>query len=89
MSGVCAAISSARNGAKTALVQNRPVLGGNASSEIRVSINGAGRHEGFRNAMESGIILELLLRNKRVESAVFIQCNGFSNMGNGIRRKEY
>ena len=66
MSGVCAAVSSARNGAKTALVQNRPVLGGNASSEIRVSINGAGRHEGFRNAMESGIILELLLRNKRV-----------------------
>lgn len=66
MSGVCAAVSSARNGAKTALIQNRPVLGGNASSEIRVSINGAGRHEGFRNAMESGVILELLLRNKRV-----------------------
>ncbi len=66
MSGVCAAISSARNGAKTVLVQNRPVLGGNASSEIRVSINGAGRHDGFKNAMESGVILELLLRNKKV-----------------------
>ncbi|MFI3205932.1 MAG: FAD-dependent oxidoreductase [Clostridia bacterium] len=66
MSGVCAAISSARNGARTVLVQNRPVLGGNASSEVKVSVNGAGRHIGFRNAMESGVILELLMRNKKI-----------------------
>ncbi|MFI3238485.1 MAG: FAD-dependent oxidoreductase [Lachnospiraceae bacterium] len=68
MSGVCAAISAARNGAKTVLVQNRPVLGGNASSEVKVSVNGAGRHIGFRNAMESGVILELLMRNKYINS---------------------
>ena len=34
--GVCAAIASARLGLKVALIQDRPVLGGNASSEIRV-----------------------------------------------------
>ena len=66
MSGVCAAISSARNGAKTVLIQNRPVLGGNASSEVKVSIDGAGRHIGFKNAVESGVILELIMKNKKV-----------------------
>ncbi|WP_029487713.1 FAD-dependent oxidoreductase [Candidatus Epulonipiscium viviparus] len=65
MSGVCAAISAARNGVKTALVHNRPVLGGNASSEVKVSINGAGRIGNFQHAMESGIILEILLKNKK------------------------
>ncbi|MBR4616903.1 MAG: FAD-dependent oxidoreductase, partial [Kiritimatiellae bacterium] len=34
--GTCAAVSAARRGLKVALVQDRPVLGGNASSEIRV-----------------------------------------------------
>lgn len=34
--GMCAAISAARNGCKVALIQDRPVLGGNGSSEIRV-----------------------------------------------------
>mgnify|MGYP002737594155 CR=1 FL=1 len=36
LAGVCAAVSAARNGLKVALVQDRPVLGGNASSEVRV-----------------------------------------------------
>ncbi|MDB9742018.1 FAD-dependent oxidoreductase [Akkermansiaceae bacterium] len=36
LSGTCAAISAARNGLKVALVQDRPVLGGNGSSEVRV-----------------------------------------------------
>ncbi len=35
-SGVGAAISAARMGCKVALIQNRPVLGGNGSSEVRV-----------------------------------------------------
>ena len=34
--GACAAVAAARRGLKVALVQDRPVLGGNASSEIRV-----------------------------------------------------
>ncbi len=38
MAGTCAAISAARLGVKTALIQNRPVLGGNNSSEVRVHL---------------------------------------------------
>ena len=36
IAGTCAALSAARNGLKVALVQDRPVLGGNGSSEVRV-----------------------------------------------------
>jgi hypothetical protein len=38
--GACGAISAARMGLKVALVQNRPVLGGNGSSEVRVWAKG-------------------------------------------------
>ena len=54
--GCSAAIAAARTGAKTALVQNRPVLGGNASVELGVGVNGAGTHQS--NARESGIVEE-------------------------------
>ena len=40
LSGVCAAVASARKGLKTALVHDRPVPGGNCSSEIGVNMNG-------------------------------------------------
>ena len=40
MAGTCTAISAARLGLEVALIQNRPVLGGNNSSEIRVHLNG-------------------------------------------------
>lgn len=40
MAGTCAAISAARLGLQVALVQDRPVLGGNNSSEVRVHLNG-------------------------------------------------
>jgi hypothetical protein len=36
LAGICAALAAARNGIKVALVQDRPVLGGNGSSEVRV-----------------------------------------------------
>ena len=57
--GTCAAIASARAGAKTALVHDRPVLGGNASSEIGVQIEGASVEH--PNARETGIIEEAQL----------------------------
>jgi hypothetical protein len=40
MAGTCAAISAARLGLNVALVHDRPVLGGNNSSEVRVHLNG-------------------------------------------------
>jgi len=40
MAGCCAAVSAARLGLDVALIQNRPVLGGNNSSEVRVSLGG-------------------------------------------------
>ncbi len=65
MSGLCAAIAAARHGAKTALIQARPMLGGNASSEIRMHICGADCHMSRPNARETGILEEILLENKR------------------------
>ena len=38
IAGICTAVSSARLGLKTALVHDRPVLGGNNSSEVRVHL---------------------------------------------------
>ena len=40
MAGCCTAISAARHGCRVALIQNRPVLGGNNSSEVRVGLSG-------------------------------------------------
>ena len=40
IAGMCAAVSAARNGLKTALVNDRPVLGGNNSGEVRVHLGG-------------------------------------------------
>ena len=40
VAGTCAAIQAARLGLKVALIQNRPVLGGNNSSEVRLPMSG-------------------------------------------------
>jgi len=65
MAGLCAAISAARHGASVALMHDRPVLGGNASSEMRVHIMGADRHNSIPNMRETGILEELRLENLR------------------------
>ncbi|MFB3827894.1 MAG: FAD-dependent oxidoreductase [Bryobacteraceae bacterium] len=65
MAGVCAALAAARRGARVALVQDRSVLGGNASSEVRMHISGASCSGKRPGARESGIIDEL-----RVEDSV-------------------
>lgn len=64
MSGLIAAIAAARQGAKTALIQDRSVFGGNASSETRMHISGASCHWGKKDAAETGILMELQLTNK-------------------------
>ncbi|SBV97273.1 FAD-dependent oxidoreductase [uncultured Dysgonomonas sp.] len=65
LSGVCAAIAAARAGIKVVLIQDRPVLGGNASSEVRLWVLGATSHMGSNNrwSREGGIIDEILLEN--------------------------
>ncbi len=64
MAGLCAAISAARHGAKVGLVHARPVLGGNASSEIRIHISGADQSLRQTDYAESGLLYELMLENK-------------------------
>ena len=76
ISGVCAAITAARAGLKVVLIQDRPVLGGNASSEVRLWILGATSHMGNNNrwAREGGVMeqqeqtaLDFLLRVVKAE----------------------
>ncbi len=59
MSGLIAAVSAARHGARVLLMHDRPVLGGNASSEIRMWIRGASGKEN----RETGILQEIELEN--------------------------
>ncbi len=44
LAGTCAAIAAAEQGLTVALIQDRPVLGGNGSGEIRVQTQGEKRH---------------------------------------------
>ena len=44
LAGMRVAISAARRGTKVILMQDRPVLGGNASSEVRMWISGSGAY---------------------------------------------
>lgn len=59
MAGLTAAISAAREGLHVVLMHERPVLGGNASSEIRMWVCGA---RGLNNR-ETGILEEIMLEN--------------------------
>lgn len=55
IAGVCCALAAARLGARVILCQDRPVLGGNASSEVRMHIVGA-------TGLAGGVALETELR---------------------------
>ncbi len=61
LSGICAAVAAARNGAKVAIMHDRPMFGGNCSSEIRMWICGAAN--GAMDTRETGIVEELELEN--------------------------
>lgn len=65
LAGVCGAITAARSGIKVVLVQDRPLLGGNSSSEVRLWVLGATSHMGNNNrwAREGGVIDEILVEN--------------------------
>ena len=64
LAGICAAIGAARQGRKVVLAQNRPVLGGNSSSEVRVWVCGATAHGIHLFARETGIMGELFVENQ-------------------------
>lgn len=59
LAGMCAAIEAARHGARVTLMQERPVLGGNSSSEVRMWVCGA---HGSNNR-ETGVLEEIMLEN--------------------------
>lgn len=59
IAGLCTAVSAARHGLSVVLMHDRPVLGGNASSEIRMWICGAQGSD----VRETGIVEELMLEN--------------------------
>ncbi|WP_034944645.1 FAD-dependent oxidoreductase [Erwinia oleae] len=77
LAGLCAALAAARDGLAVVLIQDRPVLGGNASSEVRLWANGATSHMGNNNrwAREGGIMGEImeenLFRNKEGNPVLF------------------
>lgn len=62
LAGLCAAVSAARHGTRTLLMQERPMLGGNASSEVRMWVCGAG--SGHRDLQETGLVEELMMENQ-------------------------
>ena len=81
--GMGAAIAAARAGARTALVQDRPVLGGNASMELGVGIHGASH--AHPNARESGLIEEAKLiragrKCRNMSEAYLLQAQGETNL---------
>lgn len=76
LAGFCAAVSAARQGANTALVHNRPVLGGNSSSEVGVTPHGAAAFHAY--ARETGILSEALIE-ERARNHAEIYENGWTN----------
>ncbi|MDR2478246.1 MAG: FAD-dependent oxidoreductase, partial [Treponema sp.] len=62
VAGVCAALAAAGAGVRVSLITNRPVPGGNSSSEIRVWTRGASGG-GNLFSEEMGILGELKMRN--------------------------
>ncbi|MCH2387126.1 MAG: FAD-dependent oxidoreductase, partial [Opitutales bacterium] len=59
--GVCAAVTAARRGVRVALLENRPILGGNGSSLALVPPHGAASFWHNRMAREGGILEEVMI----------------------------
>ncbi|WP_156253272.1 FAD-dependent oxidoreductase [Pseudactinotalea terrae] len=76
LAGVSAAVAAARMGLETVLIQDRPVLGGNSSSEVRVVPRGAANYHAY--ARETGVIGDLLERERLLNHEEIFE-NGFTN----------
>ncbi|MBN9387555.1 MAG: FAD-dependent oxidoreductase [Chloroflexi bacterium] len=77
VAGTCCALTAARAGIRVILIQDRPVLGGNASSEVRLWLLGATAHMHNNNrwSREGGVLDEILVenmyRNKEGNALIF------------------
>ena len=71
ISGMAAAISAAREGLKVILMHERPMLGGNASSEIRMWICGAHGKDNRETGILEEIALENMYRNPTKSYAIW------------------
>ena len=76
LAGLCAAIAAARQGARTAIVQDRPIFGGTSSSEIRVVPYGCSHSNAWSN--ETGIMHDLVLED-RLENHEHFFDHGMTN----------
>ena len=71
MSGIAAAISAARENLNVVLMHERPVLGGNASSEIRMWICGARGKDNRETGLLEEIAMENYYRNPTKSYAIW------------------
>ncbi|MDR6550786.1 FAD-dependent oxidoreductase [Paenibacillus qinlingensis] len=76
LAGFCAGVAAARQGAKACIIQDRPVFGGNSSSEIRVTPHGAAAFHAY--ARETGILSELLIEERARNHEEILE-NGWTN----------
>lgn len=76
LAGFTAAVAAARLGRRVCLVQDRPVLGGNSSSEIRVSPRGCATYHAY--SREGGILAEVMA-GERMRNHEPIFENGWTN----------
>ena len=71
LAGLFAAVSAARHGARVLLMQDRPMLGGNASSEIRMWVRGAAGKENRETGLIQEVELENIYRNPTMNYSVW------------------
>ena len=76
LAGFTAAVSAARLGWRVCIVQDRPVLGGNSSSEVRVVPRGSTTYHAY--AREGGVLAELMV-GERLRNHEPIFENGWAN----------
>jgi hypothetical protein len=76
LAGFSAALSAARRGCNVCLIHDRPVFGGNSSSEVRVTPHGAANFHAY--SRETGIISEALIEERAMNHEPISE-NGWTN----------